>query len=124
MLMSLTEFIILLQMTDLLFSSLPPPPPPPPHLLKTLHNSLKSSTRQSIRYMWNDEYIFWNHISDSCYEDLEFGMHLLPNINLEHINLTSYSKMNVILAAQVLSSTVSNVLRVCSQLHCRYLKIL
>ena len=59
-----------------------------------------------------DEYnILWNHVSDLFYEDLEYGMHLLPNITLEYINLTSYSKMNVRLAAQVLSSTVSNVLR-------------
>ena len=56
-----------------------------------------------IRYMWNDEYNLF-------YEDLEYCMHLLPNITLEHINLTSYSKMNVRLAAQVLSSTVSNIL--------------
>ena len=62
--------------------------------------------------MWNAEYnILWNHISDIFYEDLEYGMHLLPNITLEHINLTSYSKMNVRLAVQVLSSTINNVLR-------------
>ena len=91
-------------MTDLFFSSLTPPPPPPPSSTKTLRNSLKSSTHgQSIRYMWNDEYnILWNHISDLFYEDLEYGMHLLPNITLEHINLTSHSKMNVRLAAKFL----------------------
>ena len=62
--------------------------------------------------MWNDEYnILWNHISDLFYEDLEYGMRLLRNITLEHINLTSYSKMNVRLAAQVLSTTVSKVLK-------------
>ena len=106
--MSHTEFVILLQMIDLSFFI-----SDPPHLLKTLRNSLKSSTHgQSTRYMWNDEYnILWNHISDLFYEDLEYGMHLLPNITLEHINLTSYSKMNVRLAAQVLSTTVSKVLK-------------
>ena len=85
----------------------------PPHLLKTLRNSLKSSTHgQSVRYLWNDGFtIAWNHISDMFYEDLECGLHLMPKVSLEHINLTSYSKMNVRLAAQVLSSTVSNVLR-------------
>ena len=45
------------------------------------------------------------------YEDLESGLHLMPKITLDHLNLTSYSKMNVHLAAQVLSTTVSNVLK-------------
>ena len=35
---------------------------------------------------------------------------VFPKIIYEHIKLTSYSIMNVRLAAQVLSSTVSNVL--------------
>ena len=37
-------------------------------------------------------------------------MNLLPKITYDHIKLISYSIMNVKLAAQVLSSTVSNVL--------------
>ena len=37
-------------------------------------------------------------------------MNLLPKITYDHIKLTSYSIMNVKLAAQVLSSSVSNVL--------------
>ena len=85
----------------------------PPHLLKTLRNCLKSSAHgQTTRYMWNDGFhILWNHISDLFYEDLECGLHLLPKLTVDHINLTSYAKMNVRLAAQVLSSTVSNVLK-------------
>ena len=61
--------------------------------------------------MWKGGmFILWNHIADMFYEDRECGLHLLPKIKYEHIKLTSYSIMNVKLAAQVLSSTVSNVL--------------
>ena len=55
-------------------------------------------------------FILWNHITDIFYEDRECGFHLLPKITYEHIKLTSYLIMNVKLAAQVLSSTVSKVL--------------
>ena len=44
------------------------------------------------------------------YEDQECGLHILPKLCIEHIKLTPYSIMNVKLAAQVLSSTVSKVL--------------
>ena len=61
--------------------------------------------------MWKGRmFILWNHIADIFYEDRECGPHLLPKITYEHIKSTSYSIMNVKLAAQVLSSTVSNVL--------------
>ena len=61
--------------------------------------------------MWNSGmFILWNNIGNIFYEDRECGLHLLPKITYEHIKLTSYSIMNVKLAAQVLSSTVSNVL--------------
>ena len=52
----------------------------------------------------------WNHIADIFYEYQECGLHILPKLIIEHIKLTPYSTMNVKLAAQVLSSTVSNVL--------------
>lgn len=84
----------------------------PLYLVKTLRNSLKSSCQGGARYMWNDGYdILWSHITSLYYEDLESGLHLMPKITLDHLNLTSYSKMNVHLAAQVLSTTVSNVLK-------------
>ena len=41
---------------------------------------------------------------------MELGLHLLPKLSHDHINLTSFSVMNVKLAAQVLSSTVAKVL--------------
>ena len=37
-------------------------------------------------------------------------LHLMPKLSYDHIKLSSYSVMNVKLAAQVLSSTVGNVL--------------
>ena len=44
------------------------------------------------------------------YEDQECGPHIFPKLYIEHIKLTPYSIMNVKLAAQVLSSTVSKFL--------------
>ena len=55
-------------------------------------------------------FILWNHTADIFYEERKCGLHLLPKITCEHIKLTSYSIMNVKLAARALSSTVSNVL--------------
>ena len=43
-------------------------------------------------------------------EDQECGLHILPKLCLEYNKLTPYSIMNVKLAAQELSSTVSKVL--------------
>ena len=83
-----------------------------PHLMKTARNCLYNSGKgRYTRYMWkNGMFILWNHISDIFYEDRECGLHILPKLSNEHIKLTPYSKMNVRLAAQVLSSTVSKVL--------------
>ena len=80
-----------------------------PHLIKTARNCLPNSgSNRCTRYMWNDGmYIIWNHIADIFYEDRECGLHILPKLSYEHIKLTPYSIMNVKLAAQVLSSTVS-----------------
>ena len=44
-------------------------------------------------------------------EDLECGLQLCPKITTEHIQLTPFSLMNVRLAAQVLSSSVSIALK-------------
>ena len=83
-----------------------------PHLIKTARNCLANSgSGKCTRYMWNsDRFILWNHIADIFNEDRKCGLHLLPKLSYEHIRLTPYSIMNVKLAAQVLSSTVSKVL--------------
>ena len=83
-----------------------------PHLIKTARNCLSNSgSNKFTRYMWNDGmFLLWNHIADIFYEDQECGLHFFPKLTFEHIKLTPYSVMNVRLAAQVLSSTVSKVL--------------
>ena len=55
-------------------------------------------------------FLIWNHINAIFLEDQECGLQLLPKITYEHVYLTPYSVMNVRLAAQVLSTTVSKVL--------------
>ena len=84
-----------------------------PHLLKTARNCLFSSGRgKNVRYMWNDGFdIIWPQINKMYEEDKATGLHLLPKLTIEHIELKSYSKMRVNLAAQVLSSTMAAVLR-------------
>ncbi len=55
-------------------------------------------------------------ISNSLYDiitlvkdDLDCGFHLLPKLTNEHIKLTPFSRTNVKLADQVLSSSVAEV---------------
>ncbi len=76
-----------------------------PHLLKTARNCLHNSgSGLKSRYMWNNsQFLLWKYISDLYYSDLELGLHQLPKLTIEHVMLTSYSKMRVNLAAQVSS---------------------
>ena len=85
----------------------------PPHLIKTARNCIANSgAGRCSRFMWNDgSFILWSHIKEMFYDDQNHGLHLLPKLTYDHINLTSYSIMNVRLAVQVLSTTVSNVLK-------------
>ena len=55
-------------------------------------------------------FFLWNHIASTFYEDQECGLHILPKLCIEHIKRTPYSIMNIKVAVQVLSSTVSKVL--------------
>ena len=84
-----------------------------PHLLKTSRNCLyNSGIGKYTRLMWNcNKYIIWEHISKLYYADLEHGLHLLPKLTLDHVKLTSFSKMKVNLAAQTLSNSVAVALR-------------
>ncbi|XP_022781299.1 uncharacterized protein LOC111322462 [Stylophora pistillata] len=62
--------------------------------------------------MWNNGmYLLWQHIAQLFYQDIDSGLKLLPKPTYEHINLNSYSVMRVNLAAQVLSASVSAVLK-------------
>jgi len=85
----------------------------PPHLLKTARNCLASSYDKSkTRHMWYNGDISWDHVvrlyKEQCSCESEFR--LCPKLTTKHINLTSFSKMRVSLAAQVLSATVANAL--------------
>ena len=48
--------------------------------------------------------ILWSHLSDLYKKDTEqgVGLKLIPKLKYEHISLTTFSKMRVDLAAQVL----------------------
>lgn len=84
-----------------------------PHLMKTSRNCLYNSGSGSCsRYMWNNgNYLLFRHIADLFYSDQDFALHSLPKLTLDHITLTSYSKMKVKLAVQVLSNSVAIALR-------------
>ena len=61
--------------------------------------------------MWNKGYfIIMNHIADLYYENVDYGLKLLPKLTNEHFKLMSFSVKNVRLAVQALSSSVGNVL--------------
>ena len=76
-----------------------------PHLMKTLRNCLASFSRN----LWNEgKYLSWQHIVRIHNKDLDNGLKELPKLTQDHINLSSYSKMTVRFAVQVLSETVAN----------------
>ena len=84
-----------------------------PHLMKTARNCLYNPGSGShSRLMWNDgQYLVFRHIADLFYSDQEFALHTLPKLTLDHIVLTSYSKMKVNLAVQALCKSVALALR-------------
>ena len=69
------------------------------HLIKTalLSNCLANSlAERCIRSMWNDgKFLTWKHISELFIDDLDCGLHLVPNLTNDHIRLTPFSVMNV-----------------------------
>eukprot|EP00794_Sanderia_malayensis_P001207 gene1207-583_t len=74
-----------------------------PHLLKTSRNCLlNSGSGRHSRFMWNNgNDLLWTHISSAFYQDQENGLHLMPRLSVDHIELNSYSVMRVSLAAQI-----------------------
>lgn len=82
-----------------------------PHLMKTMRNCVQHSGNGKTRLMWNDgKDILWSHISKVAFDESMHGLKLIPKISEEHVRLTPYSRMNVRLAVQVLSESVSNIL--------------
>lgn len=85
----------------------------PPHLLKTARNCFANSFAHSNkRQLWFDKIISWKHLLQLYEEHCEQGQfRLCPKLTRSHLILTSFSKMRVSLAAQVLSATVANGLQ-------------
>lgn len=84
-----------------------------PHLVKTARNCLfNSGSGKRTRLLWNnDKFLLWEHIAKLYFSDLDCGLHQLPKLSVDHINLKSFSKMKVSLATQVMSKTVSLALK-------------
>ncbi len=70
-----------------------------PHLVKTARNFLfNSGLGKHTRLMWNGMELMWNRVAQLYHADMEKSLHQLPKLTPEHINLTSFSKMEVALA--------------------------
>lgn len=84
-----------------------------PHLVKTARNCLfNSGSGKRTRHLWNNNnYLLWEHIAKLYFFDLDCGLHQLPKLTVDHIELKSFSKMKVSLATQVMSKTVSLALK-------------
>ena len=84
-----------------------------PHLVQTAQNCLfNPGSGKRTRHLWNNnKYLLWEHISKMYFADLDCGLHQLPKLSVDHIVLKSYSKMKFKLAVQVMSKTVSLVLK-------------
>ena len=83
-----------------------------PHLLKTAINCIyHSSNANGTRYMWKERnFILWDHLRKILDDELENGLKLNPKLSINLIQLSSFSFMNVKLAAQTLSATNANIL--------------
>jgi hypothetical protein len=65
--------------------------------------------------IWNNgNYLMFRHIADLFYSDQEFALHTLPKLSLDHIVLTSYSKMKVCLCNFILGNSKKPRLDICS----------
>ena len=88
-----------------------------PHLLKTTRNNLENSHGHlnTKNLMKNAKSISWAHIVSTVEEDMSQQLNRLPRIKEEHIHLSPQLRMRVKLAAQVLSSTMANAMRMRSK---------
>ncbi|XP_071502692.1 uncharacterized protein [Diadema antillarum] len=87
-----------------------------PHLLKTCRNNIENSGfhNKTRNLMFRGLSISWKHIVDVYEWDMEntTGLRMLHRLTEDHIHLTPAHRMKVKLAAQVLSTTVANALKV------------
>ena len=65
----------------------------------------------SFSVQCSGEEISWRHVVDLYYRDTAkpAGLRQVPKLKYEHINLTSFSKMRVDLAAQVMFQTDNEI---------------
>ena len=77
-----------------------------------MRNSVYNSGEGKPRNLWNDgQTIIWAHLWRLANDELSLGIKGDSKLTYEHINLNPYSKMRVSLAAQILSKTVSVILK-------------
>jgi hypothetical protein len=79
--------------------------------MKTTRNCWEKSSKNGTRHLEiNGKFILWSHLFD-LYEwsREDSGLYIGNKLTLEHVKLTSYSRMNVRLAAQVLSKSVADL---------------
>ena len=84
--------------------------PDPPHLLKTICNSVRASKPNGTKLLrYGEHFILWEHF---CRVPRLFNSEELRccKLNDSHYSLTSFSKMRVNIAAQLLSGTVSKLM--------------
>ena len=81
------------------------------HLNKAATIFLSNSGSNSYtNYIWNDGMYMYGAMLQIFYEDKNCRLPILPKLSNEHIKLMSYSKINIKLAAQILSLSVSKIL--------------
>ena len=75
-----------------------------PHLMKTTRNCVYNSVdgKHTRRMCNNGLDIMWRHIRQIVEDNTTVQLHKMHKITSEHINLTSYSTMNVGYAVEVL----------------------
>ena len=88
-----------------------------PHLLKTARNNLSNSGSHTFsRQLWNGMAISWKHLLQleealmHCSKQ-SAGLHIAYKLKREHFHLTSFSKMRVSLAVQILSRSTCEALQ-------------
>ncbi|XP_026290481.2 uncharacterized protein LOC113215119 [Frankliniella occidentalis] len=82
----------------------------PPHLIKTLRNCFAKSgfhPKATRKLTKGGQFIVWKTIERLFLEDHEHTIRSSFKLNAQNVYLNSYSCMNVALATQVLSNTVS-----------------
>lgn len=88
----------------------------PPHLMKTTHNCLANSGRHTLsRHLWNKMDISWKYLLQlqnalRHFAQQSGGLSIGYKLKREHVHLTSYFKMRVNLAVQILIHTTSEAL--------------